>query len=79
MMCHTSEGPVDTNSLWNKLLRDIALVIPQEGTNGASDFGHLVGGYSAGYYGYLWSLVYSSDMFLRFKKEGLLNKKVRTY
>jgi Zn-dependent oligopeptidase len=35
---------------------------------------HIVGGYSAGYYGYLWSKVYSCDMFDKFKSDGLLNK-----
>ena len=34
-------------------------------------FAHIVAGYDAGYYGYLWSQVYGDDLWSRFEAEGV--------
>jgi Zn-dependent oligopeptidase len=38
-------------------------------------FGHLVG-YDVGYYSYLWSIIYSYDIFSKFQRYGLFSNKV---
>lgn len=57
----------------NKLYFNIEL--PEKETLFPAGFGHLVG-YDAGYYSYLWALVYACDAFSAFKTKG--NKNVMT-
>jgi len=62
------------DALYARLRKEITLIEQPEGICPASSFGHMMGGYDAGYYGYLWSEVFSADMFFsRFNKAGLDN------
>lgn len=67
---------IDTTEVYKNLQEKITNIDFQKGTMPQASFGHLMGGYDAGYYGYLWSEVFAADMFTRFEKEGLLNPTV---
>ncbi|KAK3987192.1 Saccharolysin [Cladorrhinum sp. PSN332] len=67
---HDELEKLDVSKLYNDLRVEIsqikgpeALGEPSNWGNGQATFGHLIGGYDAGYYGYLSSQVYSTDMF----------------
>lgn len=72
------DGKVDTIATADKLFKEIEFYEPVPNTFFHASFGHLIG-YQAGYYGYMWSLVYAQDMFSRFHELGILNPEAGKY
>lgn len=66
------DGAVDTTAVSRDVYARACLLPAVEGSLGHASFGHL-NGYQAGYYGYLWSLVYAQDMFTPFADGDLLD------
>lgn len=67
----------DFVAVTNKIMSDTYVPVP-ENTAFVASFGHLGGGYDAGYYGYAWADAISADMASVFRKApgGLMDKKV---
>ncbi|MFZ3229519.1 MAG: M3 family metallopeptidase [Pseudobdellovibrio sp.] len=76
MTLHTQDGPVDVNKTYTDLYRQVMGIEPLANQQFPASFGHLMGGYDAGYYGYLWSEVYAQDMFTQFPEQNLLSPEV---
>jgi thimet oligopeptidase len=75
-MAYHSSGPhVDTTAVWAQISSEYTPLAMVPGTHPQASFGHLFG-YDAGYYSYLWALVYAQDMFTAFKDGGLENPAV---
>jgi thimet oligopeptidase len=73
MTIHSSGGNVNVTQTWFDWKKKLTTTPAVPGTIPEASFGHLMGGYDAGYYGYLWSKVYAQDMFTVFQKGGLEN------
>ncbi|KAF1960807.1 zincin [Byssothecium circinans] len=79
---HEDVEKLDITTTYNKLRKEISQLDGPEALggdwtwgNGQATFGHLIGGYDAGYYGYLSSQVYSTDMFYSIFKDNPMNGK----
>ena len=73
---HTSGARVDATATWFKLTRELTALPPVPGTAPEAGFIFLMGGYDAGYYGYLWSKVAAQDLFSAFESGGIENPEV---
>jgi Zn-dependent oligopeptidase len=73
---HYHTTPVEnTTAKWYELFPEITGFHLMPDTNPDASFGHLMGGYQAGYYGYQWSKVYAEDIFTKFEKNGYFDEK----
>ena len=74
MYYHTADGPVNTTEVWHDASEEILGLDEPEGLHPAATFSHIMGGYEAGYYSYLWSKVYAQDIVDEFKENGMTNE-----
>jgi Zn-dependent oligopeptidase len=68
---HSSEwdaSKLDTADLWASMWKNLTHIEPSPG-NGMASFGHLMGGYGSRYYGYIYSEVFSADMYSLFEAD----------
>jgi Zn-dependent oligopeptidase len=69
MKLHSSDPNIDVEISFTKLQTELSPLIHNDSCM-AANFGHLMGGYESGYYGYLWSEVYAAEVFQLFKQSG---------
>jgi len=75
MKLHTlhEAADIDVVTFEKNYLDEIGLIEEIEPRYHSSYFAHIVGGYAAGYYGYIWSGVLDNDAFEAFKETSLFD------
>jgi peptidyl-dipeptidase Dcp len=73
----TSEFNSDVNQFEDKTLKDLGLIPEIISRYRSTYFNHaFTGGYSAGYYSYIWAGVLDADAYQAFKEKGIFNTTV---
>ena len=66
MHLHSNKYEGNSYEVVRDFTKDLIGFDTQENTNDLASFGHLMHGYDASYYGYMWSLAYAKDLFSAF-------------
>ncbi len=72
---HT-KPPADPTALYAEWMKKVSFIPMTPGTNPLASFSHLIHGYEAGYYSYMWSEMLASDIFSVFAEKGIMNPEV---
>ncbi|MCW3805391.1 M3 family metallopeptidase [Plebeiibacterium marinum] len=78
---HTLTSPLDTdvNGFETKSMKNMKLIPEIVSRYRSTYFQHIfAGGYSAGYYAYIWAAILDSDAFDSFRKNGIFDKETAT-
>ena len=70
----TDAGNLDVVAFEKQVMDQLGLIPEIAPRYKVTYFNHIVGGYAAGYYGYLWSNVLDSDAFEAFREHGLFDQ-----
>ena len=70
---HRDPADVDFAALWAEISSDYGTIPRLPGTHMETRFGHIVGGYNALYYTYMWSLAISKHLLTAFDTDNLMN------
>ena len=76
MRYHTAGGKVDTGKLYERLMKKIFVVPMAEGTRPQASLLHLMPGYAAGLYSYIWAEVIAADIFGVFQAAGTMSRDI---
>jgi thimet oligopeptidase len=68
---HSSSLVSDLGARWRQISAAEGPITPPVSAHPEASFGHIMAGYDAGYYGYLWSRVYAQDLFTAFEADGV--------